>query len=129
MGNNLYGRTKGDSVPEKQIVQNPVQNKAPSKAAENNPRPVPVENKTGSKPAESNPPPKPVAPAITDHYIYRCAVVGFEGVGKSSFIKRYVNGTFTHNSLPKTPSVEFSEKNDILSGSKKIKLIIMDTPG
>lgn len=129
MGNNFYGRTKGDAVPEKQIVQNPVQTKAPSKAAENNPRPDPEENKAASKPVESNPPPKPEAPVITDHYIYRCAVVGLEGVGKSSLIKRYVNGTFTDNSLPKTPSAVFLEKNDILSGTKKIKLIIMDTPG
>ena len=116
MGNKLFSSKTNENNP-------------PPKPAQNNPPPKPAENKQPVQQAQINPPPKPVVSAITDHYIYRCAVVGHESVGKSSLIKRFVNGKFEDNSLPKTPSVSYLEKTDIKSGSKKIKLIIMDTPG
>ena len=46
---------------------------------------------TGTK---AEPKANPTPPAPPNSYIFRCAVVGFKGVGKTSLIERYVKGTF-----------------------------------
>lgn len=70
----------------------------------------------------------PAPPAIIDHYIFRCAVIGIESVGKTSLIEQYVNGWFQKNSLPKTLSSQYFTKENIICGSKNIKLVILDKP-
>ena len=39
------------------------------------------------------------------NYLFRCAVLGFQNVGKSSLINRYVNGSYSENAHPVTTSV------------------------
>ena len=102
--------------------------KGATETAENKEPQKHEENKAPQKPVD-NPPTKPDPPAITENYIYRCAVLGIAGVGKSSLIERFVNGKFNENSLPKTDSALYLTKDGIQNGSKNIKLHITDTPG
>ena len=50
-------------------------------------------------------------------------------MGKSSFIERYIKGSFKENSHPVTATVQYQYKDDIKIGNFNIKLEVMDTPG
>jgi len=63
------------------------------------------------------------------NYLFRCAVIGYQDVGKSSFIERFIKGTFNEKSHPVTTTVQYQYKEDIKIGNFNIKLEVMDTPG
>ncbi len=62
------------------------------------------------------------------NYLFRCAVVGYLNAGKTSFIERFINGTFKENGEPVT-QLQFLYKEGIKIGNFNIKLEIMDLPG
>ena len=63
------------------------------------------------------------------NYLFRCAVIGYQDVGKSSFIERYIKGSFKEKGHPVTTTVQYQYKEDIKIGNFNIKLEVMDTPG
>ncbi len=52
--------------------------------------------------------------------------MGAKGVGKSSLIHRYINGSFKENSLPETENPLYIIKPDITISNNAIRLAIMD---
>lgn len=61
------------------------------------------------------------------HYLMKFIVIGDSGVGKSSIINQYIQGTF-QNKVEPTIGVEFATKTVDIQ-RKKIKLQIWDSAG
>ena len=61
------------------------------------------------------------------HYLMKFIVIGDSGVGKSSLINQYINGTFQAKMEP-TIGVEFATKTVTLQ-KRKVKLQIWDSAG
>ena len=71
----------------------------------------------------------PQLPPDPNLYLFRCALIGSEGVGKSSLIERYLHGTFNENGgTPTATAVVEREKNNIKVENKNILLKIYDFP-
>ena len=61
------------------------------------------------------------------HYLMKFIVIGDSGVGKSSLINQYIQGSF-HTKMEPTIGVEFATKTVEVS-KKKIKMQIWDSAG
>ena len=69
------------------------------------------------------------APTPTkDFYIFKCALIGNQGVGKSSLIESYLNGTFNQNGLPPTKATTEHLKDKMQVGNLNIQLKISEIP-
>jgi len=91
-----------------------------------------IGSRTTSPPAASKSPQK-IAPTIAiddsrpDDFTYHVVIIGEQGVGKTSLLRRFTKGTFS-GKVEATEGIDFDQKS-VMVGSTKVGLEIWDTAG